>query len=191
MSKLKFVKNFIKKPISTGAIWPTGIALAEEISRYIQTENDSYVAEIGPGTGAITSRILPKLGTNTHFFAVELNPEFYTHLKEIFPNTTLYNENATNLSKILKQEKIDELDAIISGLPWASFPYKLQTALLDAITKSLKPGGCFSTFAYLQGLYLPAGIKFKKLLSEYFSEINISKIVWNNIPPSIVYHCKK
>ena len=81
----------------------------------------------------------------------------------------LYNDNAANLSDILaKIEHISELDAVISGLPWASFPEKIQIAILDAVYDNLKSGGIFNTFAYLQGLFLPTGMRFRKLLNRYF-----------------------
>ena len=192
MSGIKFLKNFVKNPTTIGSIWPTGPSLAKEMLRNIKTDSNSSIAEIGPGTGAITKFIINSINKDANFFAIELNTEFCFHLEKIFPNTKIYNDSASNLSKILSEkELIDNLDVVISGLPWASFPHKLQISILEAISENLKHGGQFNTFAYLQGLYLPTGIKFKKLLSNYFSEIKTSRIVLNNIPPAIVYMCTK
>jgi phospholipid N-methyltransferase len=55
----------------------------------------------------------------------------------------------------------------------------------------LRPGGQFVTFAYLHGLPLPAGRRFANRLPEYFSEISRSRTVWMNLPPALVYRCRR
>jgi phospholipid N-methyltransferase len=55
----------------------------------------------------------------------------------------------------------------------------------------LPPGGQFVTFAYLQGLLIPAGRRFGKLLGDYFSEVRKSPTVWRNTPPAFVYRCRR
>ena len=95
------------------------------------------------------------------------------------------------LPEIMEKADIKTLNAIVSGLPWAAFPEKLQLGILNAVVDSLSDGGYFTTFAYLQGLLLPAGQRFKKLLKKSFKEVKISRVVWNNMPPAIVYRCKK
>ena len=80
-------------------------------------------------------------------------------------------------------------DAATSGKPWAVFPENLQRDLLSALKTVLKPGGQFCTFAYLQGMILPAAQRFRKLLNEELSEVHISRIVWRNLPPAFVYRC--
>ncbi len=67
----------------------------------------------------------------------------------------------------------------------------MQDSLLNATLESLKPGGQFATFAYLQGLLLPAGKRFKKKLAQSFSKVEKSPTVWLNMPPAFVYRCTK
>jgi phospholipid N-methyltransferase len=55
----------------------------------------------------------------------------------------------------------------------------------------LKPKGQFVTFAYLHGLPLPAGRQFAARLPEYFTEIRKSHPVWRNVPPALVYRCRR
>jgi hypothetical protein len=54
----------------------------------------------------------------------------------------------------------------------------------------LGKGGQFVTFAYLQGLILPAAQRFRKLLKQYFSEVSTSRTVWLNVPPAFIYRCR-
>ena len=84
-----------------------------------------------------------------------------------------------------------ELDAIVSGLPWASFPQSLQTRILDATMKVLRPGGQLVTFAYHTGLLMPAGRRFQRLLPRYFSKITRGRSVWRNTPPAFTIRCTR
>jgi phosphatidylethanolamine/phosphatidyl-N-methylethanolamine N-methyltransferase len=191
MSAVKFLKNFIKSPGTIGAILPSSPFLAKLITSDIGLKKASAIIELGPGTGVFTSHVLNIKRADSKFFVVELNREFYDTFKQKFPSVKIYNENATKLSAMVKLEKIDSVDVIICGLPWASFPAQLQDDLLNAILDVLGPGACFTTFAYLQGLILPAGIRFKKTLKKHFSSIKISRIEWRNLPPAFVYRCYK
>ncbi len=96
-----------------------------------------------------------------------------------------------NAKKYLNELGLKECDCIICGLPWASFSKNLQNELLDTIINVLKPGGRFLTFAYLQGLLLPAGIRFKKTLATRFKKVTTTRTVWMNIPPAFVYCAEK
>jgi phospholipid N-methyltransferase len=96
-----------------------------------------------------------------------------------------------NVKKLCEREGASEVDCIISGLPWASFSESLQDQCLAGILEVLKPGGQFVTFAYLQGLLLPAGLRFRAKLKRYFSDVTKSKIVWRNLPPAFVYRCRR
>jgi phospholipid N-methyltransferase len=112
-------------------------------------------------------------------------------LKTTLPDVKIINANACELDKLCEAENIESLDAVLSGLPWASFPAALQQAILTAVISSLKPGGKFSTFAYLQGMVMPGGVHFRKLLQKEFSQVTFSRVIWKNLPPAVVYRCIK
>jgi phospholipid N-methyltransferase len=158
--------------------------------RDIGLENASAVVEIGPGTGAVTNMILETIPDSAEFIAIEIDPGLHAIFKERFPDVKSHNECASNIVSILEKENVRELDAVLSGLPWASFPEELQIKLMDAVCEALEPKkGVFATFAYLQGTLLPAGRRFKRTLESRFSKVEKSPIVWNNIPPAFVYKC--
>jgi phospholipid N-methyltransferase len=86
---------------------------------------------------------------------------------------------------------VTQVDAIVSGLPWAVFSDEDQNIYLDATMQVLRPGGQFIAFGYLQGLLLPSGRRFRKKLNKYFSEVHVSKPVWGNLPPAFFYCCRR
>ena len=191
MSGFLLLKNFIKSPISVGSIWPSSHALANNITTGINLENSSSIVELGPGTGVFTAYIIKKKKYNAKFFVVELNPELCNIVKDKYPTVTVYNESAANLELLKNEENLENIETIISGLPWASFSPYVQNSIMEAIHASLKPNGMFTTFSYVQGALLPSAIKFRRLLKKYFSSVETSNIVWRNIPPAFIYRCIK
>lgn len=190
MSNL-LLKRFLKNPGRIGAVVPSGSALCRMMLADLDLEHAAAIAELGPGTGVFTREIISHIGGTTRFFAVELDPVIYGELRKKMPEATIYNDNAEHLDEICREHGIDALDAVISGLPWAVFPAEVQENILRAVLESLKPGGRFSTFAYVQGLALPAGRRFRKMLEKHFGSVTLSPVVWNNFPPAVVYRCGK
>jgi phospholipid N-methyltransferase len=149
------------------------------------------VVEVGPGTGAFTEVILGAAGPATHILAVELNPEFASRLRGRFPRLALENDSVENLGRHLDERGLAPADIVLCGLPWAAFGASKQQRLLRAISGVLRPAGHFATFAYLHGTGLPWGRHFRSLLEGDFSEVHTSPVVWRNVPPAIVYRCRK
>ena len=189
--KKTLLGQFLKNPRMTGAVCPSSRSLAKMLITGIGLESARNVAELGPGTGAVTGTIIGSMQEGSRFFAVELNRDVISAFHEVFPDVVVYNDSAANLPDLLRREQIDSLDAIISGLPWAIFSDDLQDAILSAIFDSLRPGGYFTTFAYLQGVVLPSGQHFKRRLGRMFPLVEKSPVVWRNFPPAFVYRCKK
>ena len=189
--KNTLLAQFLKKPLTTGAVCSSSQSLARMLIAGIGLEHAENVAELGPGTGAVTGTILRSVPGNSRFFAVELNADVISAFHRNYPDVTIYNDSAVNLPALLGREHIESLDAVISGLPWAVFPSALQEDILTAVLKSLKSGGYFTTFAYIQGVLLPSGQSFRRRLSRFFPLVEKSSVVWNNFPPAFVYRCRK
>ena len=148
------------------------------------------MAELGPGSGAITREILQAKPDGAKFFAVELDPKMCALLERRFPGLQVFNASAAELSRLRSETGAPELDAVISGLPWAFFPEEVQRSILGAVLRNLNGGGYFTTFAYLHGLVIPSGVRFRRMLEEHFCEVTLSRIVWRNIPPAVIYRCR-
>lgn len=183
--------QFLRHPIATGAVCASSSALCGKMVGCPCFQKASTIAELGPGTGAVTECILSALPDGADFFAVELNKNLIPSLNKRFPELTIYNESAENLRQIMLERDIESLDAVISSLPWAIFPHELQTKLLDVIWDVMSDDGLFVTYAYLQGAIMPSGIRFRRRLEEKFGNLERSSIVWKNLPPAYVYRCRK
>ena len=195
---LSFFRQFLAHPVSTGAISPSSSHLAREMVSWFDWNQVNVVVEFGPGTGVFTSEILRSKRDLTRFFAIERNPDFARHLRERFPRVTTYCDSVAHVARLSAEEGLvgdgagdGAIDAIVCGLPWAAFGAALQDDLLAATVESLRPGGQFATFAYLQGTWLPSGMRFARKLKQSFGAVETSRVVWRNLPPAFIYRCTK
>lgn len=191
MVVLEFLKQFIVAPGDVGAVTPSSRVLAEVMVAKAQVSRATFVVELGPGTGAITKVICSHLPEAARFVALEINEEFIKILRERHPGIHVIRDSAVNLQKRLLEQGADSCDAIVSGLPFASFDEKLQDDILAEVLRVLEPRGRFITFAYLQGAVLPKGRAIRRKLAERFSHVEMSSIIWRNFPPAQVFSAIK
>jgi phospholipid N-methyltransferase len=185
----QFFRAFLRNKSAVGALNPSGRYLAEAMVDWFDWEDIRSVVEVGPGTGVFTRMILTKHRDDATFVSVERDADLALITKECCPDAIVVNECCSRIAEVCGAHNLSEVDAILSGLPWAVFPDSLQMELLAALKSVLKPGGQFATFAYLQGMVLPAAKRFRKLLQDEFSEVKTSPVVWRNLPPAFVYRC--
>ena len=157
----------------------------------VEDETPSLVVEFGPGTGSFTAALRLRLGPESQLIAIEQSETFADILQKKFPDLDLVRGSVESLPEILEQRGSGPADCIISGLPWAVFEPELQRRILTNAAASLRDGGTFATFAYVHGLVLPRARRFRQLLESTFREVRLSEVVWRNLPPAFVYHCRK
>ena len=190
-SKLNFLREFISQPDSIGAVTPSGKALASRMLDGISLEKSSVIVELGPGTGAFTAEVLKRISPDSRFLAIEKNPTFVRDLVEHFNEVEIIEGNASELVSILHEKGIEQVDTVVSGLPWASFPDQLQEEILSEVSRSLSSGGRFVTFAY-GGIHLfPKARAFRQRLDKLFQNVERTRIAWRNLPPAFAYHCRR
>jgi phosphatidylethanolamine/phosphatidyl-N-methylethanolamine N-methyltransferase len=187
---VSFLKEFVAKPHEIGAIAPSSPALSRAVVSSIDWNEVGIVVEYGPGVGPITAEIL-KRADGKDFFAIELNETNAELFSARFPQVPLYRDSVANVVQIAAAHGVDHVDCVVSGLPWANFSDTVQDELLDAMFDVLPEKGQFATFAYMHGLALPSGRRFKEKLGTRFRSVERSGVVWRNTPPAVVYHCRR
>jgi phospholipid N-methyltransferase len=187
MDKLGFFREFARSPIRTGALCASSKRLADVMTEAVDLPSAKVVVEMGPGTGIVTEQILSGISPGTRFFALEINPAFAEATRRRCPGADVRVDDARNARKHLEDLGVEHCDAVLSGLPWASFAPAKQDALLEAIRGILRPGGRFVTFAYLQGLLLPPAHRFERKLIREFGRVKKTPTVWRNIPPAFAW----
>ncbi|WP_338552708.1 methyltransferase domain-containing protein [Paenibacillus sp. KS-LC4] len=178
---LLFLQRFIQSPKRVGSVMPSSRFLATKMVSSIPLHNVKAVAELGAGTGAITRFINKRLSGSAKVLLFEMDDLMRKNLQSEYPDF-ISHPNACHLVERMKQEGIEQLDCIVSGLPFFNFSSELRETLLEQTIKALKPGGAFIAFQY--------SLQMKKQFSEHFI-IEKIELVPFNFPPAFVYTCRK
>jgi phospholipid N-methyltransferase len=181
LDKMVFLYKFIRKPKSIGSVTPSSKYLAERMVHSVPWQYIDSVAELGAGTGVITKAICAALKKDTPLLLFEKDSHLREQLASQFPEASIYSE-ARSIHSAVRNQGLEQLDCIISGLPFANFPQQLRDEIMEQVVASLKPGGLFVAFQY--------SLQMKKQLREHFDIVAI-RFVLLNIPPAFVYICRK
>ncbi len=183
--------EFLRTPREVGTVTESSKSLVTAMVDWIEWHRVDMAVEYGPGKGIITGEILQHLRPAATFFAIERNASFATSFRESFPNVTLYHDSVENIAAICDEHGVSKIDSVISGLPWASFSDEQQDHYVAEMLKKMPPGAQFVTYAYVVGLPLTSGRRFRRCLDDHFTSVETSEIVWKNFPPAVVYRCRK
>ncbi|GAA5199657.1 hypothetical protein GCM10023322_75810 [Rugosimonospora acidiphila] len=107
------------------------------------------------------------------------------------PAVDVVHGDATFLADVLAQRELGHADVVVSGLPWAAFGPDQQRAVLSAVVAALPPHGVFTTFAYVHARWAPSARRLVRSLRARFDEVAVSRTVWGNLPPALVYACRR
>ena len=190
VASLRFFKTFLTSPKQVGAILPSGPALAKQITEGIDYDKAKVLVELGPGTGSFTRVLLERKKKETRLIAFEINDEMADFCAENFPEVELVRGSAENLVAYLAEQKIDQVDAVVSGLPFANFPVPVQAKILDGVAASLKPGGLFLGFTYYHSSVVPTTHRYRARLKKTFGTVDRIPVM-KNVPPAYVLRCSK
>ncbi len=184
-----FLRAYIRNPRTIGAPWPSSRGLARRMTEWVDWSKVRAVAEFGAGTGAITAAIVEAVRPNCPVVVIERDPAMAEHLRRRFPVARIVTGSVEDAREHCRDAGLEGVDVVISSLPWASLPRRVQARCMDAATAILGPHGMFATHAQLQGVPFPAGRRFARMLPRFFREVRRSPVVWRNAPPAFVYRC--
>jgi len=188
---MSFFLEFVRSPATVGAFAASGSALADVVTAVVPRVGSPLVVEVGPGTGAFTEAIQRRLPAGSRHIAVEANARFADRLAGLQPAVEVINADASTLGSLLAQRGIGPADVVVSGLPWAVFTRQQQQDILTELIVAMAPDGVFTTFAYVHARLLRPARRLLESLRSRFDEVVIGRTVWANLPPALVYYCRR
>ncbi|WP_313958626.1 hypothetical protein [Paenibacillus xylanexedens] len=102
---LLFLQGFLKNPKRVGSLLPSSKFLAHKIVQSVRWDEIRTIAELGPGTGAITRLMRAELPQSATVFLFERDPKMRNNLKKTYPEF-MYHSNASYLLKKMHQENV-------------------------------------------------------------------------------------
>ena len=186
--RLRFFGEFLRQPWTTGSVWPSSRVLSLAVVENCALCPDEFVVELGPGTGPFTELVIERINGQGRVVAVEINATNADVLRTRFPSCEVVTDSAEHLTRHFPRASAD---CIISGLAWGNMSSRLQDRIFRAVLKTLAPTGRFVGFAYAHARWFPATQRFRNSLERYFDRVEVTPIVWRNLPPAYVYRCYK
>jgi len=175
-----FLKEWLANPQRTGSVAPSSPKLGAAMARWLPADPESYVLELGPGTGAVTEALLKRGLREDRLIAIEHNPNLARLLREKFPRAQIITGDAWKLDDLLRRrrEPIEKVGAVISSLPLLNFPPAEAERLAGKIRAVLEPDGRWVQFTYRIHRLRPRGASSFRMRA--------TNVVWLNLPPARV-----
>lgn len=202
-----FFREFVRNFHTTGAVLPSGRFLAAALSHFVgqPAAEPRRILEVGPGTGAVTGRIIGRMGPADRLDLVELNESFVRQLEGRFQSEPKFQAVADR-ARVLHCP-VEELprdrgyEVIVSGLPLNNFSVAVVEQILAALTDLLAPGGTLSFFEYIAVRSARAVVSGRaerarlrgigRVLHGTLDGREIRRdAVWLNVPPAWVHHVR-
>jgi len=208
MSKLGeyavFLREARKTFRTTGAILPSSKFLANKaVSILNGLPPNARILEAGPGTGAVTEYIFPKLRPGDRLTLAEIHDGFVAELRrrlESHPKWMPYRHQVDVFhGPIQELPKDQKFNAIVCGIPFNSFSPELADEVFGDLFRRLLPGAQLSNFEYIgirrvsKPFLKPAERQrmheVAKVIKKYVDKYRVKdhRIAFN-IPPAVVHH---
>ncbi len=148
LDEVAFIRHWIDKPLSIGAVTPSGKALARAMARCVDADAPGPVIELGPGTGAVTRALVEHGIEPSRLVLVEFNPSFCRLLRTRYPEATVIQGDAYRIQHLLSGLLKEPAAAVVSGLPLQTKPFKRRIQLVDEAFELMATDAPFVQFTY-------------------------------------------
>ena len=175
-----FLREWVVNPQRTGSVAPSSPKLGAAMARWLPRDPESYVLELGPGTGAVTEALFKRGLREDRLIAIEHNASLVKHLRKRFPRAHIIAGDAWEMDQILGDlpQPVASVGAVISSLPLLNFPKEKAEELAKKIREVLDPRGRWVQYSYQIGKDRTRGANEFRMVA--------SQIVWLNFPPARV-----
>lgn len=177
--EVRFLQSWLQRPLTTGAVAPSGRALARVMAGQVDPGIEGQVIELGPGTGPVTQALVARGLDPARLVLVEFNPEFAALLKLRFPGATVVQGDAYALTRTLSGQLGGPAAAVVSSLPLFTKPLPQRIGLLEAAFRLMRPGAPFIQFTYAVVPPIPK--------QAARCSANVTPRIWMNVPPARVW----
>ena len=176
-----FLASLMSTPHLTGAVAPSGRALARAMAAAAGPLESGLVVELGPGTGPVTRALIDRGLDLSRLVMLEYNPQFCRMLKERFPGAEVIEGDAYGLERTLNRLEGVRVAAFVSSLPLLTRPPADRGKLLGDAFALMGRDGVFVQFTYGPVSPIPHEICDGRYAASR------GRAVWANIPPARVW----
>ena len=164
---------------------PSGRLLAEAMALATQAAiagRAGYVVELGAGTGEVTKALLAAGIAPERLVLVERDPEFASFLRRHFAGPRIVEGDAARLPRLLADNGLAPLAAVVSSLPLLSLPAEVVNGIVNGVFEALPRGAALVQFTYGPKPPVPHALRRRLQLHGVRG-----KRIWRNVPPAVVW----
>jgi phosphatidylethanolamine/phosphatidyl-N-methylethanolamine N-methyltransferase len=181
--EVRFIRSWIEKPLSTGAVMPSGKLLARTMARLVDPAVPGPIVELGPGTGPVTEALVARGVDPARLVLVEFNPVFCRLLRSRYAGATVVQGDAYRLKHLLGSLLREPAAAVVSGLPLFTKPLRTRLRLISDAFGLLQPQAPFIQFTYALVSPIPRTLP--------GVHAHATERIWLNLPPAQVWVYRK
>jgi phosphatidylethanolamine/phosphatidyl-N-methylethanolamine N-methyltransferase len=178
---VRFFKSLVATPRLTGAVAPSGRALARAMAAATGSPSHGLIVELGPGTGPVTRSLIEAGMPPERLVLIEYDPNFCRLLKQRFGAVRVIEGDAYDLPHTLAPFAGQSIAAVVSSLPLLNQPPPRRTKLIADAFTLMGSRGNFVQFTY--GLASPIP---REVCANHYSAVRSRPILFN-LPPAFVW----
>lgn len=177
-----FIAAWIRSPLKMGAALPSSRSLARAMVAQVDMSRAGAIIELGAGTGMMTQALLEADVPRERLLVIERDRKLHALLHAVFHGFKVLCADAMELDSILKEHNMQQVNAIVSSLPFITMPVAVRHAIQEQMAKAIGEHGIIVQFTY--GPKSPIGRGEMKRFGLVGERV---KLVLVNIPPAHVW----
>ena len=178
---LDFLRGFLRNPLQVASVVPSSPFLTQRVQDCAGVAGAGAIVELGPGTGAMTGRILERMPADGRLVAIEINPDFAELLRKEYPDPRLFvfEGGADRIEDALREAGLDRADLVVSGIPFSILDDAVVRATLEAVKRVLEPDGRFVAYQFRNHV--------QRYAEPVFGPPTLTENGFWNVPPMKIY----
>ena len=177
----RFLKSLIAAPRLTGAVAPSGRALARAMAAAIGPAPRGLIVELGPGTGPVTGALIESGVAPERLVLLEYDADFCNILRQRFAPARIVQGDAYDLAVALAEFGGEPIAAVVSSLPLLNQPPARREKLIGDAFSLMGRAGVLVQFTYGFGSPIP-----REVCANRYSA-HRGRPIWRNLPPARVW----
>jgi phosphatidylethanolamine/phosphatidyl-N-methylethanolamine N-methyltransferase len=186
-SYLHFMCAALAKFRQTGAIVPSQRFLIAKMIAPVPETYSGRIIELGAGNGAFTLPLAARC-PEARILACEINPVLARKTRDnldragINGRVQVVSDSAEHVLSEMGRRGMEKVEYVLSGIPLGNLPGERALALIDAISRALRPGGMYIQFQY--------SLMDRKRVRSRFKLLRTVPVLLN-FPPAVVYYAQQ
>jgi len=178
MKSIEFLREGLRNLKTVGTVTRSSKHLCKGMIKHVDFQGARLIVELGAGDGVITKHILRSMHPDAKLLAFEVHPKFCDSLRRINDKRLIVAEDsAEKLDEYLAMIGVEEVDYVISAIPFVALPKEVGFSIVRACHKHLRHSGL-----YIQVHY---SLLTKSLYESVFGNVDVN-FVPLNVPPAFV-----